>query len=29
MSFYAQEVREVLARVGARSIDEVIGRADL
>jgi len=29
MSFYAQEVREVLASVGARSIDEVIGRADL
>jgi glutamate synthase domain-containing protein 3 len=29
MSFYAQEVREVLANVGARSIDEVIGRADL
>jgi glutamate synthase (NADPH/NADH) large chain len=29
MSFYAQEVREVLASVGARSIDQVIGRADL
>ncbi|MFT3974247.1 MAG: glutamate synthase large subunit [Amaricoccus sp.] len=29
ISFYAQEVREVLASVGARSIDEVIGRADL
>jgi glutamate synthase (NADPH/NADH) large chain len=29
MSFYAEEVREVLASVGARSIDEVIGRADL
>ncbi len=29
MSFYAQEVREVLANVGATSIDEVIGRADL
>lgn len=29
MSFYAQEVREVLASVGAKSIDEVIGRADL
>jgi glutamate synthase (NADPH/NADH) large chain len=29
MSFYAQEVREVLASVGVRSIDEVIGRADL
>jgi glutamate synthase (NADPH/NADH) large chain len=29
MSFYAQEVREVLASVGATSLDEVIGRADL
>ncbi len=29
ISFYAQEVREVLASVGARSIEEVIGRADL
>ncbi|MFQ8431628.1 glutamate synthase large subunit [Amaricoccus sp. W119] len=29
ISFYAQEVREVLASVGAKSIDEVIGRADL
>ena len=29
ISFYAQEVREVLASVGARTIDEVIGRADL
>ncbi|MEM9780707.1 MAG: glutamate synthase-related protein, partial [Pseudomonadota bacterium] len=29
ISFYAQEVREVLASIGARSLDEVIGRADL
>ena len=29
ITFYAQEVREILARLGARSIDEVIGRADL
>ncbi len=29
ISFYAEEVREVLASVGARSISEVIGRADL
>jgi glutamate synthase (NADPH) large chain len=29
ISFYAQEVREVLASVGARSLEEVIGRADL
>jgi glutamate synthase (NADPH) large chain len=29
ISFYAQEVREVLASVGAKSIEEVIGRADL
>jgi glutamate synthase (NADPH/NADH) large chain len=29
ITFYAQEVREVLASIGARSIDEVIGRADL
>jgi glutamate synthase (NADPH/NADH) large chain len=29
ISFYAEEVREVLARVGARSIEEVIGRSDL
>ncbi len=27
--FYAQEVREILASIGARSLDEVIGRADL
>ncbi|MGY6706387.1 glutamate synthase large subunit [Roseinatronobacter sp.] len=26
---YAQEVREILASIGARSMDEVIGRADL
>ncbi len=29
ISFYAEEVREVLASVGARSIEEVIGRTDL
>ncbi|MFD2738329.1 glutamate synthase large subunit [Sulfitobacter aestuarii] len=29
IGFYAQEVREILAQIGARSIDEVIGRADL
>ncbi len=29
ISFYAQEVREVLASVGARTLNEVIGRADL
>ncbi|SLN63833.1 Glutamate synthase [NADPH] large chain precursor [Falsiruegeria litorea R37] len=29
ITFYAQEVREVLASLGARSIEEVIGRADL
>jgi glutamate synthase (NADPH/NADH) large chain/glutamate synthase (ferredoxin) len=29
ITFYAQEVREILARIGARSIDEIIGRADL
>jgi glutamate synthase (NADPH/NADH) large chain len=29
ITFYAQEVREVLAELGARSLDEVIGRADL
>ncbi|MEM9476751.1 MAG: glutamate synthase large subunit [Pseudomonadota bacterium] len=29
ITFYAQEVREVLAEIGARSLDEVIGRADL
>ena len=29
ITFYAQEVREVLASIGARSLDEVMGRADL
>ena len=29
ITFYAQEVREVLASIGARSLNEVIGRADL
>ncbi len=29
MTFYAQEVREILASIGAKSLDEVIGRADL
>jgi glutamate synthase (NADPH/NADH) large chain/glutamate synthase (ferredoxin) len=29
ITFYAQEVREILAHIGARSLDEVIGRADL
>ncbi|WP_417262360.1 glutamate synthase large subunit [Celeribacter sp.] len=29
ITFYAQEVRELLASLGARSLDEVIGRADL
>ena len=29
ISFYAQEVREVLASIGARSLEEVIGRADM
>ncbi len=29
ITFYAQEVREVLASLGARSVDEIIGRADL
>ena len=29
ITFYAQEVRELLAAIGARSIDDVIGRADL
>ena len=29
ITFYAQEVREVLAQIGARTLDEVIGRADL
>jgi len=29
ITFYAQEVREILASLGARSIDEIIGRADM
>ncbi len=29
VTFYAQEVRHILASIGARSLDEVIGRADL
>ena len=29
ITFYATEVREILASIGARSMDEVIGRADL
>ncbi|MHA6265660.1 glutamate synthase large subunit [Aliiroseovarius sp. CAU 1755] len=29
ITFYAQEVREILASIGVRSLDEVIGRADL
>jgi glutamate synthase (NADPH) large chain len=29
ITFYAQEVREILAELGARSLDQVIGRADL
>ncbi|WP_209427064.1 glutamate synthase large subunit [Pararhodobacter sp. SW119] len=29
ITFYAQEVREILAQLGARSLDQVIGRADL
>ncbi len=29
ITFYAQEVREILAHIGARSMDEIIGRADL
>ncbi|WP_282154101.1 glutamate synthase large subunit [Ruegeria atlantica] len=29
ITFYAQEVRELLASLGARSIDDIIGRADL
>jgi glutamate synthase (NADPH/NADH) large chain len=29
ITFYAEEVREILAEIGARSLDEVIGRADL
>ncbi|MBD0865351.1 MAG: glutamate synthase large subunit [Rhodobacteraceae bacterium] len=29
ITFYAHEVREILASIGARSLDDVIGRADL
>ena len=29
ITFYAQEVRELLASIGARSLGEIIGRADL
>ncbi|GHD98404.1 glutamate synthase [Defluviimonas sp. 20V17] len=29
ITFYAQEVREILSSIGARSLDEIIGRADL
>ncbi|MDW3223494.1 MAG: glutamate synthase large subunit [Paracoccaceae bacterium] len=29
ITFYASEVREILASIGARSMDDVIGRADL
>ncbi|SHH10123.1 glutamate synthase (NADPH) large subunit [Cognatiyoonia sediminum] len=29
ITFYATEVRELLAELGARSLDEIIGRADL
>ncbi|TBN42033.1 glutamate synthase large subunit [Paracoccus subflavus] len=29
ITFYAQEVREILASIGARSMDEIIGRPDL
>ncbi|MCB1341643.1 MAG: glutamate synthase large subunit, partial [Pseudooceanicola sp.] len=29
ITFYAQEVRELLAAIGAHSVDEIIGRADL
>ena len=29
ITFYAQEVREILASIGAKSLEEVIGRADL
>ena len=29
ITFYASEVREMLASIGARSLDDVIGRADL
>ncbi len=29
ITFYAQEVREILSQIGARSLDEIIGRADI
>jgi glutamate synthase (NADPH/NADH) large chain/glutamate synthase (ferredoxin) len=29
ITFYAQEVRDILASIGARTLDEIIGRADL
>ncbi len=29
ITFYAQEVREILASLGVRSMDEIIGRADM
>ncbi|MDE3238653.1 MAG: glutamate synthase large subunit [Paracoccaceae bacterium] len=29
ITFYAQEVRELLASIGARTMDDIIGRADL
>jgi glutamate synthase (NADPH/NADH) large chain/glutamate synthase (ferredoxin) len=29
ITFYAQEVREILSQIGARTMDEIIGRADL
>jgi len=29
MTFYASEVREILASIGARSLNEIVGRADL
>ena len=29
ITFYAQEVREILASIGAKSLEDVIGRADL
>jgi glutamate synthase (NADPH/NADH) large chain len=29
ITFYAQEIREILSSIGARSLDDIIGRADL
>ncbi|MEM1351151.1 MAG: glutamate synthase large subunit [Pseudomonadota bacterium] len=29
ITFYATEVREILAEIGARSLDDIVGRADL